>query len=247
VETKIEKWVVCYRVNKSATLRLFCFPYAGGGATFYNNWPCYLPSTVEICGIQLPGRESRLAEAPCGEINRLVADVTGVIARTDMPFAFFGHSVGALLAFACARELKMKRNICPIQLYISARRAPHIPPRNKMTWMLPRDKLIQKIRRLGGTTEEVLANAELMDIYMPMIRADLKINEAVFEYSDDSRLPCPIIAFGGTFDPEVPYNELSAWSDYTTMDFTLNVFSGGHFYLRDQQPRFFECFSKYLE
>lgn len=245
MEAMVGKWLPYYRPSKKAVLRLFCFPYAGGGASFYKNWSRYLPETIEVCALQLPGRESRLSESPCSEIRELVADITQITAGDRMPFALFGHSMGALLAFACARDARLNYGKCPSRLFVSARRAPHLPPRQSMVWALPRHDLLRKIRQLDGTNETVLASDELMDLYLPAIRADFKVNDTIIEFSQDSRLPCPVTAFGGAFDPEMSYHELSTWSDYTMAEFSVNVFDGGHFYLRDQPSRFLECLADY--
>jgi len=244
-EMMASNWVPYYKPSRNAALRLFCFPYAGGGASFYRRWPCYLPESIEVCALQLPGRESRLAEAPCSEFRELVTEVTEVVAMAEMPFAFFGHSMGALLAFACARDVNLRYGKCPTRLFVSARRAPHVPPRQPMLWALPRPELIREVRQLEGTNDTVLASPELMDVYLPAIRADFKVNDTVLEFTPESRLPCPITAFGGAFDPEISHRELSTWSRYTTAEFSLNVFHGGHFYLREQSSYFFECLAGY--
>lgn len=245
--TGMDKWIVRDEANRWTRVRLICFAHAGSGTVPFHDWPRYLPRDVQVCSVRLPGRDTRRNEAPHTDVTRLVEELTAVLANyTDKPLVFFGHSMGALLGYLCACEL-CAENKGPIGLFVSARRAPHVAPRSAGTWRLSDRGIIEKARRLGGTDERILQNRELMDILMPAFRADLKINECVLPYQASARLPCPLIVYGGTADPEVSHEELAEWRIYTSNSFSLEIFRGGHFYFQDHKSDFMEHFSERMQ
>jgi medium-chain acyl-[acyl-carrier-protein] hydrolase len=214
-------------------LRLFCFPYAGGGPTVFRDWAPLLPSEVEICAAQLPGREGRHFEALSTSAEALIeALVEELIARLDVPFAFLGHSLGALLAFLCARQLRNRHGRLPALLFVSGRSAPQSGPRQDPFHTLPNELFIQRLRSLGGTDEKVLANRELMDLLIPVLRADFQMNEQ-YLYTPEPALDCPIHSFRGLQDELMTYDEVAAWREQTTGAFRLRAIPGGHFFIND--------------
>lgn len=229
---RMNSWVTCPRPNPRAYLRLFCFPYAGGAASAFCTWSDDLPRGVEVCPIQLPGRESRLGEPPFTRLAPLVQALAPAIRPyLDKPFAFFGHSMGATISFELARQLRQQDDPGPVHLFVSGSRAPQIPDPDPPIHHLPEAEFVEELRRFNGTPELVLQNAELMQLFLPLLRADLALHEA-YTYTADEPLDCPISAFGGLEDEEVSRDELAAWRDQTRGAFTLRIFPGDHFFLR---------------
>ncbi len=231
---EISTWIAGWRSSANPAIRLFCFPYAGGGAQIYRIWQKYLPPDLEVCPVQLPGRESRIGEAPLTNLNSLVKTLADVLAPLfDQPFAFFGHSMGAVIAFELAHLLKF-RNFKPQRLFVSGHRAPHLPNEFAPIYQLPEDKFVNEVRRLNGTPEEVLAHPELMQLLIPLLRADFEMVQT-YKYLPLPPLDCSITALGGTEDSGVTREHLADWRIHTTADFNLQMFSGDHFYLRSRQ------------
>lgn len=233
----LANWIIQPLRRQKAQIRLFCFPYAGGGASSYRTWPKELPPQVETYLVQLPGRENRLKEEPMTNLGILAPKVAAtLIPYLDMPFAFFGHSLGALIAFEVARIL-INQRYSPIHLLVSGRRAPHLCTNKPTISHLPDQEFKDEIRRMNGTPEQVLQHKELMDLLLPILRADFFMHET-YRYVDSDPLFCPITAFGGFQDQEVDKEALSAWQVHTTGPFELCMFPGGHFFLHTH-PAFF--------
>jgi len=214
-----------------ARLRLFCFPYAGGGASIFRDWVAELPPDVEISAILLPGRESRWTEPPVKRLSELVGHIVNelVCGRTT-PFALFGYSMGAVVAFEVARELRRRHASPPEHLIVSAARAPQRPPRFPPIHRLPDGPFIERLRRLGATPDEILGNPELMSLVLPAIRADFEAYET-YVYRAGDKLDCPISAFGGREDRRVNLAELAAWGEQTRSRFSMLTWPGGHFFI----------------
>jgi medium-chain acyl-[acyl-carrier-protein] hydrolase len=212
-------------------MRLFCLPFAGGGASLYRLWPDALGPEIEVCPIQLPGREDRLREPRFLEISELVpALARAVRPYLDRPFACFGHSLGALIAFELARRLRREGGPEPDALLVAARRAPQIPNPRPPIHDLPDARLIEELtRRYDGIPKVVREHPDMMDFYLPIIRADLTLNDT-YRHLVEARLTCPISAFGGLADNEVTRDDLAAWGDQTRASFTLRMVPGGHFF-----------------
>ena len=229
-------WIVTPRPNPSAPLRLFCFPYAGGGASVFNAWPALLPAEVELCAVQLPGREWRLGEPmitdPAAAIDALSAALAPAM---DRPFAFFGHSMGALLAYELARRLRAEGRRQPAHLFVSGRPAPHLPAERTPIHALPEAEFIQRLRELEGTPEAVFQDAEMMSIFLPILRADLTVAET-FPLQDGPPLSIPISAYGGLADVHAAPERVREWRRHTDAEFRSHIFPGGHFFLNERRP-----------
>jgi len=239
-------WVTCPQPVQEASIRLFCFPYAGGGASIFRTWPDELPSSIEVCPIQLPGRENWFTEPPYKQLLPLVQVLAEVLdPYLDLPFIFFGHSMGALICFELARRLRKINALQPVHLFISGHRAPHLLPAKRPIHQLPDSRFLEELRDLSGTPEEVLQNIELMQLLLPTLRADFSIVET-YVYIEESPLDCSITAFGGLQDPEVHPEDLKAWQTQTHSEFTLHMYSGDHFFLRSAQTMLLEVISKKL-
>lgn len=204
-------------------LRLFCFPHAGGGAAQARGLP-------HACPVRLPGRESRLAEAPFERMGALVEALANAIEPyLAQPFAFFGHSMGAAVAFELARLLRRRHQPLPKMLIASSARAPqyrrnHVPPPTPDD-----DQLLAELRRLGGIPTAVLNDPAVMRAVLPVLRADTLLYRS-YVYAEGEPLACPIRAYGGAEDPNILREHLEAWAQQTSRSFALRLFPGGHFY-----------------
>jgi surfactin synthase thioesterase subunit len=236
-------WLKVFKPRPGAALRLFCFPYAGGGASVYRLWPDELPDWVEVCAVQLPGRESRWREEPFRRMDALADSATAALTpMLDRPFAFFGHSMGGALAFEVTRRLVAAPNgdrgdgarRVPLHLFVSGRPAPGALDDKESIHELPRDEFIEAIRGYSGTPEEVLQNRELMELVEPLLRADFAVSETYRPASEREPLEVPVTALGGVGDEDVSEEQLEAWRDETRGPFHKQMFDGGHFFLTER-------------
>jgi medium-chain acyl-[acyl-carrier-protein] hydrolase len=232
--------------NSRARLRLFCFPYAGGGSSVFRCFPEHLPRGVEVCPIQLPGRESRWGEPPFTRMPRLVDS----LARTlppyfDRPFAFFGHSLGAFVAFELARELRRTKAPAPLHLFVSGARAPHIPDPAPHIHKLPDAELLQQLLDYNGIPPAILEKDEYVQLFFPILRADFELYETYAPLPPDP-LDCPISAFAGLQDRKAGAAAVAAWKAHTRAAFTFHVFPGEHFFLFSHQKSALEAVSRQL-
>lgn len=229
----INKWIPYRRLNSYPRLRLFCFPYAGGSASVFRDWIDSFPQEIEICPIQYPGREKRIMESQFTSMEPLVDELTNaLLPELDIPFAFFGHSLGSLISFELARRLQEREGISPVHLFVSSYRAPVIAKRKAPMHLLPDTEFVERLREYNGTPEAVLQNSELMKILLPTLRADFALHET-YVYSSGDLLTCPISVFGGMKDLEVKINDLELWRDQTVDRFKLQMFQGDHFYIHN--------------
>jgi surfactin synthase thioesterase subunit len=230
-----DPWIAYRKPRPNARIRLFCFPYAGGGALIYRPWVSELPPEIDVVPVQLPGREQRLREKPFTRAGALVEAMTDALRRHfEPPFAFFGHSMGALLSYEVAQRLRQLGAPGPLHLLVSARRAPQLPMDDEEHYhLLPEPEFRDKLREINGTPEAVLENEELMELLAPIIRADFELNET-YDPSQKAPLDVPISAFGGLEDEEVEKENLEAWREATTGPFKLRMFPGDHFFLHQE-------------
>ncbi len=229
------KWLAPGLAQTRATMRLFCLPYAGGGASAYRTWQAAFPPDLQVAPVMLPGRESRLSEPLFRSTNDLVPRlVEGLLPFLDRPYAFFGHSMGALLAFEATRLMRKRGMPLPRQLFLSSHRAPHLPDRGLQVHQLSREDFRLALRNLGGTPQEVLDHEELMAIAEPILRADFELCETYICTPDDA-LDTPMAIFGGTADPDIPEEDLQAWREHTRAEMRLRMFPGHHLYVHEER------------
>ncbi|SCL14695.1 Surfactin synthase thioesterase subunit [Micromonospora nigra] len=216
---------------------LFCLPYAGGSAMrIYGRWQRQLPEHVEVVPVEIPGRGSRIAEAPLTSVDAIALEVVGTLLdRIDRPYALFGHSLGALVAFELARRLEHLHGRPATHLMVSGHRAPQLPPpvAGQYDYTLPDSEFKERLRELAGTPEEVLANEELLELVVPILRADFEAADT-YQWRPGPRLSCPVTVYGGADDPEAPLDLLPPWSTLTTGPGDVRVLPGGHFFLNDR-------------
>jgi surfactin synthase thioesterase subunit len=223
--------------------RLYCFCYGGGNANRYIPWQAQLNPEIEVCAIQLPGRGARMHEAPYQSMELLVEDIAAVILRdSQLPFAFFGHSLGGLLAFELARYFARNLLTLPRHLFASGCDSPQLrsPPKNMH--LLPHDELINKLRDYNGTPPEILEHRELMELILPTIRADFALAEE-YQYRPGLQLNVPITVMVGKQDPEVLPKYVDGWAKETTRTCDVRWFDGDHFFIVPQEQAVLECIS----
>jgi medium-chain acyl-[acyl-carrier-protein] hydrolase len=220
-----------HATSRQTAYRLFCFPYAGGGASSFRSWQPLLPEQIELCAMRLPGRDGRVAVPAFQRMAPLVAHLVNALrSRLDLPFALFGHSMGALVAFEVARQLRRERLPAPCHLFVSGFRAPQLPDDGQSIHELPDGPFRDELRRLGGTPPAILDDAELMELVLPNLRADFAVCET-YAYTPEAPLDCPVTAFGGRDDVEVSRADLAAWRAQTRGAFKIRQFAGDHFFL----------------
>ena len=224
------------RLKADSKISLFCFPYAGGTTSTYSNWDSVLPPAIEACPVELPGRAGRRSESPATSIIALVESMTpALLPYLDKPFAFFGHSMGALISFEFARELRRSHELAPEHMFVSACRAPHgYRSRQKVSYDLPEPEFIEELHRLNGTPREVLEHSELMQLIMPLLRADFQACQT-YDYVHEPPLDCALTVFGGLQDRELTRSELEDWCGQTTSSCTVRMLPGDHFFINTAQ------------
>lgn len=238
-------WINSRNLNPAAQVRLFCFPYAGGGEAAYRTWQQNTPDTLAVLPIQLPGRGSRLAEPPFTRLRPLALALSEALAsEPGGRFAFFGHSMGGLIAFELARQLRREGKPLPVHLFISAKSCPakaeELPPSE-----IPDAQLIEILRSYEGTPEEVLQDPELMNLLLPAIRADMELCNT-YVCDPEPPLPCPITVFGGLEDHVSRRPGLEGWREYTSAQFTLRMFPAGHFFVKKWERAILEVICRDL-
>jgi medium-chain acyl-[acyl-carrier-protein] hydrolase len=223
-------WLSRSRRRTTARLRLFCFPYAGGSASIFQEWLTAASPAIEVCPVHLPGRGSRLADPAMTDAAEL-ADAAAAALLEDMtvPFALFGYSMGAVVAFEVARRVRTRTTCGPVHLFVAARPGPSFRDPD-LRHRLPDAELIQALRDLNGTPGAVFDNTEMLQLLLPTIRADLKVCET-YAYAPAPPLDCAVTVFGGTEDEQVTPEHLALWRNETRGPCALHMLPGDHFFL----------------
>jgi pyochelin biosynthetic protein PchC len=228
------RWIRCFHPSSTSDVRLVCFPHAGGSAAYYFPLSRMLTPGIEVLAVQYPGRQDRRREECIDDIPDLADRIFDALSTwTDRPLAFFGHSMGAILAFEVARRQQLRTGTAPQWLFLSGRRA---PSRHRDDKVHLRDDagLLAEIRMMGGTDPRVFDDPEIVSAILPMTRADLKAVET-HVYTPGPALDCPVTALVGDRDPKTTVDEAAAWAGQAAGEFELRVFPGGHFYLDEHR------------
>jgi surfactin synthase thioesterase subunit len=229
-----ERWLSSPSPRPTADVRLFCLPYAGAGASVFHAWPAAFGPRVEVVTVHLPGRESRFREPP--EIDPVrVADAIAVAA--DRPYAIFGHSMGARIGFDVVRELRRRGRPLPERLYVSGARPPDAPQDGPFDGLsrAADHELIDRLSEAGGIPDAVRAVPELVELFLPTLRADLAWLDR-YEFVEEAPLPVPLVVFAGTHDQVAREDQMAGWHRLSEADATVHTLPGGHFFLADQLP-----------
>ncbi len=245
-QATITPWLASSRRSPLEKITLFCFPYAGGSANIYRNWADTMPVSVNVCPVHLPGRGSRMREQSYTSLAALVNDLAvHLLPFMEKPFAFFGHSMGAMISFELARKLRREHGLSPVQLFISGRRAPQIPDTDPITYNLPEKEFIEELLRLKGTPTEVLEHPELMQLLLPLLRTDFQICQT-YRYQPDTPLECPMMVFGGLDDVGVSREVLEPWEELTSGAFSLRMLPGDHFFVHTSEGVILQAVARQL-
>ncbi len=244
-----EVWIAHRKPQLEARLRLFCFPCAGGSAIAYRPFVDDLAEVADVCPVELPGHGIRYSErmlvTQMAELVEMLA-MGLALEMEEGPFAFFGHSMGAEVAFELARWLRREGIPGPVYLFASSHRAPQLPNPEATRHLLADPELAEYMKELGGTPPEILAHPEFLDMLLPLLRADLTLLNT-YVYYEEPPLEVPILALGGTGDRMLTRNQLEPWKVQTTGDFGVQMFPGGHFYLNGSHPMLMERIRRVLE
>lgn len=235
-------WLVCPQRRVRPRLRLFCFPYAGGSAWMFRSWASQLPESVEIFAVELPGRGKRLIEPALTDLPTIVQALgPQLLPYLDIPFAVFGHSMGALVAFELCQWLRRSAQITPIHFWASAARAPHLAVQPPLMHKLDDAAFINRLKCYQGTPTSVLNNTELMELMLPTLRADFAVVET-YTYRHSAPFTFPITGFWGESDAIVSKAEVTAWQIHTPK-FDLQAIAGHHFFIH--QPAFINALTTF--
>jgi surfactin synthase thioesterase subunit len=227
----------CFRVltpRRNPALRLFCFPHAGSGASAYLHWAKLFSEQIEVVAVQLPGRENRLSEPPFTSMEQVVPFLAVEISSyLEQPFVFFGHSMGALIAFELSRYMNANFDVEPLHLFVSGHAAPKLP--KERLYDLPVEEMLARIQSFSGTPEEVMTSPELLSILVPLLRADFSVCQT-YIYAPQKPLSCPVTAFAGNDDVPANHEVMRHWQEESTGSFSLYSFPGSHFFILSSAP-----------
>jgi len=226
----LDKWIPFRNEGPVVRCRLFCFPHAGGNAAFYRPLRHFMPPEVDLCPVELPGRAARLDEPPFTSMGTLMERLGRALQPLmGVPFGFFGHSVGACMAFEAARQLRSVDGRIAVHLFVSSRGSPKFASADASQARPLSDRdLLAILGRFGGTPAAVMQRPELMAALLPALRADLAL-VAGYAVDPGDRIVCPITAFAGA-DDVTHHGSLQSWRDFTRGKFRTCSFPGGHFY-----------------
>jgi len=228
----LDKWVPYRNENATVQFRVIGFPHAAGNAFFYRSWRKYTPPDLDFCPVELPGHGQRIDEMPFTDLGALASILQVILAPLlTVPFAFFGHSTGACIAFEAARMLRAADERSATHLFVSGRPAPGHAGAGRSIRSLSDQDLLAVLIRYGGTPAVVMERTELMAAILPALRADLALVES-HRLFEGTRLSCPITVFSGA-DDTIDNASLQAWRDFTAETIRVQMFSGDHFYLSE--------------
>ncbi len=240
-------WWVKFSQSSQEKCKLFCFPFAGGDIYTYRLWGKYLDPQIALYAVQLPGRGARFQEPGFTRLEPLIEELAKLFfPELKSPFAFFGHSLGGLIAFELTRYLKRNFSIIPQRVFISS----SLPVHLYRNWhhnyhQLSDVDLLKKIESFGGISKQVLEHPDLIEMLLPTVRSDMEILET-YQYQNTEKLSCPLHVFSGKDDTLISVAELKEWKQHSSGEFSLKIFPGGHFYLNHKTADFFSSLNSKL-
>ncbi|WP_242837304.1 thioesterase II family protein [Alkaliphilus transvaalensis] len=215
-------------------LKLFCFPYAGGSSAIYAKWKKHFNDSIELCPVELAGRGKRYNDKFYDDINEVVEDVFKLI-KEDIEkgeYSLYGHSYGSLISYELAHKINELQLRKPKHIFYSGNGSPHLKE-SKMYHTLPDEEFLKKIIELGGTPEELIKEKELLELFLPLLRADFKVNET-YQYKErESKLDCDFTVINGKED-QLTLNQITGWSSHTTGKCRFYMMDGGHFFINEK-------------
>lgn len=218
-------------------LNLFCFPYAGAGTIEYRSWQVLFPDRIRVCPVRLPGREDRMKETPYSAMDPLVKVLFQELSSDlqKVPFAFYGHSMGAWIAYELCRELRRQQENLPVYLFVAARWAPHLPDPLPLLSPLPDKEFLNQLQeRYQAIPPAIFNNAEAMQFFLPVLRGDMQLLDE-YQWKPEDPLSVPIHVFYGAEDPRVPPALIPPWAEHTNQSFGIEKIQGDHFFLRSSK------------
>ncbi|MDH6349562.1 MULTISPECIES: linear gramicidin aldoreductase LgrE [Brevibacillus] len=234
------RWLLSPKMTAEAEVLLFSFHYAGGHAGIYREWQKKLPVQIGVCPVQLPGRSNRFMEPYYTDLSVMIRELAeALLPHLNRPFAFFGHSMGALVSFELARYLRNQYGLKPRHMFASGRHAPHLPDPGEAIHHLPDAEFLKGLRTLNGTPKELFENEEneeILQMLLPMLRADFTICEQ-YQYQEEEPLGCGLTAIGGWQDPDITVAHMEAWRKHTSASFQMHMLQGDHFFLHSEQEQ----------
>jgi medium-chain acyl-[acyl-carrier-protein] hydrolase len=235
-------WFESLSSAPTPSLRVFCFPYAGGNIYGFRRWQRCFPNDIDLCLVHLPGRGKRIGDQMFTRLTLLVQTIADLIMREPQPpYALFGHSMGALISFELARELRRRCFAASRRLFLSGRSAPNVAGREAPIFNLPEEAFIAEVRKFNGTPNEVLEHPETRKLFFPVLRADLEMLDT-YEYRPEERLSSPITVYGGLQDSDAPEESLRAWEEHTSASCEVKMFAGDHFFILSPGIEFVDVF-----
>jgi medium-chain acyl-[acyl-carrier-protein] hydrolase len=227
----LPKCLVTPKKRPNADLKLICFPYAGGGVSTYSTWVEHLPVNVELSIVQMPGRGSRMFESAHANMKDVMNELLDIMLDfLNKPYIFFGHSLGSRIAFELMKELQALQHPLPLHFIASGSRGPHDKSNKKDIYNLPRQKFIAELKKLNGTPKAVLENQELMDLFLPLLRADFELADT-YCYEGDAIFNCPITVLGGEKDIGISFAQLESWQNFFVQKAKVHMLFGDHFFI----------------
>lgn len=215
-------------------MNIIFFPYGGGGIPSFFQWVQDLEEYANCYVVELPGRGNRFNEEPYTDIKRVIAELTPSILNLKEPFIFVGHSMGALIAYELTCHLQDNYDLKPLRLVVSGCSSPSFPKPLKKSSDLSEDEFIDRLKKINGSNNEIVNNSELLEVVMPMLRADFALCDNYAYNNRVEKVTCPITAFCGNKDIFAPLASVECWRDLTNNSFSVKVFDGEHFFIKDR-------------
>jgi surfactin synthase thioesterase subunit len=233
-EEAINKTLIRFRAREEPELRIICLPYAGGSASIYGSWADSLPTNVEVVAVQLSGRANRFKEPAMNRMEDIINELSRILPEmTDKPYILFGHSLGAKIVYELAYKIEQRGLRRPLHVIVSACEAPHRLQENRRnSYLLPDEEFISELKRLNGTPKEIFDNALLLELSLPVLRADFELSEKYL--SPGFKIGSALSVIYGSRDEEVKFDRMSSWSELSKKYCKTYKVDGSHFYINTQ-------------